>query len=400
MNKLYPATLVNRLAIALAVFTLLAAVPAMAQWSAEPGASVRNAFGPEAGNKANQCRGACGAGCPDSCAATVTYECQDAWRLSRAVNYDCGTHQGCRVHDDCLDACLQNGGGSDCATQCDTDVMQQFGFESATSWLMGGGPYDGRISYAYTRDAPGALEPAYRCPGGASRQCAGTVGCQAKDGTWVDPVFDSYPAAGADAMLITSFRSGPLCNDRVCEQLTDIRVTGADSCSGGGCTRYGFEFDYLNADPSAPLDCTMSTSGGKKDFIGDLLKQGGDAMTSRNAGAAESQTGNGEDGMAELLGMFGKVLASGDSPEDVNISMTPYGEDGKPIESQRIGSTPRDAPPPVPHSVNLPAASGHLFVPMYQMVGSLNAGEVKERRIRCTHKGVPVVETLFRLHSG
>ena len=136
---------------------MLAPIPSTAQWSAEPGATVRNAFGPQAGNSANECRGACGAGCPDSCAKTVSYECQDASRLRRVGAYDCGTHQGCRVHDDCLDACLQSGAqGRSCATQCDAEIMDRFGFESAGSWLMGEGPYDGEISFEYTRDAPDA----------------------------------------------------------------------------------------------------------------------------------------------------------------------------------------------------------------------------------------------------
>jgi hypothetical protein len=98
--------------------------------------------------------------------------------------------------------------------------------------------------------------------------------------------------------------------------------------------------------------------------------------------------------------MFGKVLASADSPEDVQISMAPLGEDGKPIESQRVGSEPRNGPPPIPRSITLPAASGHLFVPMYQLAGRENLPGVKERKVTCTHKGAPVVETLFRLSPG
>ncbi len=159
------------------------------------------------------------------------------------------------------------------------------------------------------------------------------------------------------------------------------------------------EFDYENADPSAPLECSTSTTGGGDDFVGDLLKQGADAMTSRQDSVdANSSGGQGEDGMAELLGMFGKVLASADSPEDVQISMAPLGPDGKPIESQRVGSEPRDGPPPIPHSVDLPAESGHLFIPMYQLAGSANLSSVKERKVSCTHKGVAVVETVFRLN--
>jgi len=391
---------VTLLLSALAIMALLVATSAAAQWSADPGATVRDAFGPQAGIKANQCRGACGGGCPKSCDKAVSYECTDGSRLRQVVTYECGTHQGCRVHDDCLDACLQSGAqGGNCQQQCDADVMQRFGFESATSWLMGGGPYDGQISFEYTRDAPNALEPAYRCPDGASRQCGGSAACTAS-GKRVDPVFDAYPAAGANAMRVSAFRSGLVCGDSVCQQATDIQIYGEDSCAGGDCTRFGMEFDYRNADPSAPLDCTTSTSGGDGDFVGDLLKQGGDAMTSRNSSDPQSQDGQGQDGMAELLGMFGKVLASGDSPEDVNVSMAPLDEDGNPIESQRVGTGYGDAPPPIPPRVDLPASSGHLFVPMYQLVDGVNSGEVKERRVRCTHKGNPVLETTFRLHSS
>jgi len=397
VNKVLP----TALSIGVAMAALLVAVPAAAQWAAGPGATVRDAFGPQAGFKANQCRGACGSGCPDSCTKTVSFECTDAPQLRRVVTYDCGTHEACRVHDDCLDACLMNStGGGDCQMQCDTNVMDRFGFESSASWLMGGGPYDGQISFEYTRDAPNALEPAYRCPDGATRQCSGTAGCTAANGTRVDPVFDAYPAASMNAMRVSDFLSGPACGDSVCAPAVDIRVTGADSCSNGRCTRFGMEFDYQNADPSAPLECSTSTSGGDGDFIGDLLKQGGDAMTSRNMNNPDSQDGQGQDGMAELLGMFGKVLASGDSPEDVNVSMAPLDENGNPIESQRVGTGYGGNVPPIPNRVDLPAASGHLFVPMYQLADSLESGEVKERRVLCTHKGAPVLETTFRLHPG
>ena len=270
---------------------------------------------------------------------------------------------------------------------------EDYGLASSASWVTGGGPYDGKITFEYTRDARGALEPAYRCPTGATRQCSGSVGCTDKSGAPVEPVFDTYPGAKASAMQISGLRTGPVRGNAVYEQSASIRVTGADTCPGGSCTRYGIEFDYRNADPSAPLECAPSTSGGESDFVGDLLKQGADATQSRGGGSAAK----GEDGMAELLGMFGKVLASGDSPEDISVSMAPLGEDGKPIESQRVGSTPKDGPPPIPRSVTLPAASGRLFVPMYQLTDSSNKGTIKERKISCTHKGAPVLETVFRL---
>ena len=59
MRTMYP----RLLSIPLAIFILLTGTPTHAQWSAEPGAIVRNAFGPQAGRNANACRGACGAGC-------------------------------------------------------------------------------------------------------------------------------------------------------------------------------------------------------------------------------------------------------------------------------------------------------------------------------------------------
>ena len=101
--------------------------------------------------------------------------------------------------------------------------------------------------------------------------------------------------------------------------------------------------------------------------------------------------------MGELLGMFAKVIASADSPEDLQISMTTLDENGNPIESQRVGSDPMDGLPPIPHTIDLPAVSGHLFVPMYQLASSSTPGVVKERRVTCTHKGKPVLETIFVL---
>jgi len=376
--------------------------PAAAQWAADPGATARNAFGPGAAGKANQCRGACGSGCPGTCDKAVSYECQGNAQLRRIESYDCGTHQGCRVHDDCLDTCLQKSSQpGECQKQCDTQVMERFGFENSASWLIGRGPYDGMINFEYTIAAPASPEPAYHCPDGATRQCGGSAGCAAADGTRVEPVFENYPAT--NGMRVSAFRTGLVCGEKVCQQTASIEVWGEDTCPGGSCTHYGMEFDFANADPAASLECSTSTSGGDDDFVGGLLKQGGDAMTTRGGTTSNNgdnaTAGGGEDGMAELLGMFGKVLASGDSPDDVDVTFTPYDEQGNPDPSRAVGTRAGNGPPPVPRSVDLPGASGHLFVPMYQLKSNLNRGEVKERKIRCTHKGAPVLETVFRLEA-
>jgi hypothetical protein len=205
-------------------------------------------------------------------------------------------------------------------------------------------------------------------------------------GAAVDPLFDSYPGAGPGAMRISDFRSGHLCGDSVCEQATLIRITGQDTCERGPCTRYGVEFDYENADPSAPLECSGEvTEGG--DFVGNMLKSAADSMP-------QMGDGSGEDGMAELMGMFQKVLKSADTPEDVQITMAPLDEHGNPIESQRVGNT-YEGPASVPRTVEIPAASGHLVVEMYQLTGISSPPEA--RQIRCSHKGVPVLEVAFQL---
>jgi hypothetical protein len=395
MNKRYFAPLGIALAI---IIALLMLNPIAATASAEPGATVRNAFGPDVGLGANQCRGACGGGCPSSCTIEVSYECAGEIQLRRVEAISCGTHEGCREHDDCLDNCLINNPGSqDCQPQCDAAAMQTYGFEKASPWLLGKGPYDGQITFEYTRHAPAELEPAYRCPPGAIRQCGKDAPCaNPRDGSPVDAIFDSYPAANASAMHISGFRAGPLCDaqDRVCEQSLDIRVAGEDTCNSGRCTRFGMEFDYRNADPGAPLECKTSTRGGDGDFIGDLLKLGGDAIAERDAASGGPAK---DDGMGQLLGMFGKIIASADSPEDLQVSMTTLDEHGNPDESKRVGSSTGTTPAPIPSSVDLPAQNGRLIVPMYQLAASAKPGTVKERRVTCTHKGEPVLETVFVL---
>ena len=388
----------------LTTIALLLPAGVSAQWAAQPGQTVRNGFGPPRGEKTTLCRGACGAGCPKTCDAAVVFECVDSATLRRVEIFECGTHQGCRQHDDCLDRCSQqHEQGFDCQSQCHSEAVESFGLESTTSWATGGGPFDGPpITFEYTRDFPADPEPAFRCPEGANLECGDTGGrCVRSSGTEVDPIFDSYPEAGPDAMRISGFRAGPLCKDHVCAQRTDIRVTGQDSCDRGSgsqsCTRYGIEFDYVNADPSTPLECSTSTSGGDSDFVGDLLAKGLRSMPETGNSSGEgTDASQGEDGLGELLGIFQKVVNSADSPEDVQISMAPLGPDGQPIESQRVGSTGQSGPPPVPRSVDLTASSGHLLVPMYQ-VADPHPSQPLVRKIRCTHKGLPVLETTFRL---
>jgi hypothetical protein len=377
--------------IAVAVSGLFLPVAASAQWSAQPGETVRDGFGPARANgSASVCRGACGAGCPSTCRDSVRYECVAGSRMRRVKTHVCGTHQGCREHDDCLDACEQSGSQLDCDAKCHQEAVEKYGLENTTSWVGGRGPYDGSpITFEYTRDEPDALQPAFRCPDGAKLQCAGASAQCVSGGTAVEPVFDSYPAAGAGSMHVSRFRSGRLCAGRVCGQASDIEVSGEETCAGSACTRFGMEFDYRNADPSMPLECSVSTHGGNGDFVNNLIKKGLDAAPE------DGEKSGMNEGMAGLLGVFKKVVEGVEAGQ--GVSMAPLGPDGKPIESQRVGTPPRSGPPPVPARVDLPTASGHLVVPMYQVAEGPTAGRAAVKEIRCSHKGVPVLETTFRL---
>ena len=396
-----------RAGIALLLLGLAAVVaaPVQAQWSAEPGTTVRNAFGPSAGALANTCRGACGGGCPDSCERTVTFECADDAGLRRIVAYRCGTNTACRSHDDCLDACVENAGGAnskDCQASCDADVVARHGPIAAAAWLAGQGPYDGQIQFEYSTDSPESLQADYVCPTGSKRQCNGAVGCLTSNGELFEPLFGGYHGAQSNAMRVSLFRAGLVCDDHVCTYGVDIPVTGRDMCAGERCTRFGVEFDYSNANPAAPLECTTMTLGQESDFINTLLKQGGDAIDSRAATDADESpaVGKKEDGMAELAGLFGKIIASGKSTEDIDVSITPLDKDGNPIVSQRVGTQPSEGPPPVPRAVDLPSDSGHLLIPMYQLAKGLQPGSVTEKRVKCSHLNQPVLEATFRLRGS
>jgi hypothetical protein len=76
----------------------------------------------------------------------------------------------------------------------------------------------------------------------------------------------ALPACSAE---IRNFVSGAVCSDAagvrsVCQQTKEIYVTAESSCNWSGkqlpCTWFGFEFDYKDADPHVPLECTYVRS--------------------------------------------------------------------------------------------------------------------------------------------
>jgi hypothetical protein len=96
--------------------------------------------------------------------------------------------------------------------------------------------------------------------------------------------------------------------------------------------------------------------------------------------------------LGQLLGKIQNSLGRGASLTDVlsGIRVSPAGKAPPPPPDP--GTTPG-----VPGAVPLPAASGHLIVPMFDVREGAAPGSTIVRDIRCAHKGVPVLETTFRV---
>jgi hypothetical protein len=116
------------------------------------------------------CRGACGGDCPSTCTPTgPATSCVDDAGSCQHVEctqsgLSCGSHPGCRTHDDCYDACAASGGGFWCRRQCDVDCLDTYGLPCA-SWARGGGPYDGTLTFSNPPMSSGPL------PGSCSGSC-------------------------------------------------------------------------------------------------------------------------------------------------------------------------------------------------------------------------------------
>lgn len=365
----------------------------VAQWSAGPGETVRNAFGPQKNEEATACRGACGLGCPTSCDEATKFECAGGARLLRVRTFSCGTHQACRDHDDCLDRCSQDRAeGFDCQAECHAEVMEQFPVENSVSWMAGGGPYDGDpILFEYTREQPGWPEAFYRCPEGSALQCAADGGRCVAGQKPVDPVFTNY-RGGMGGVLVSGFRSGDVCTEggepaSVCQTAVDIRVTGEDECLQAEgvrpCTWFGFEFDYRNANPGEPLYCQSTGTAG--DFLGEMVSK-----------AIEAAPAEDDSDLGKLLGSLQKELNSGKSLDQVFSGISITTEDGQVLG----GEAPVEAlaQPGVPGEVAVNSASGHLLVPIFELRDAQPPGTTVEHQVRCVQQGRPVVETTFRLH--
>lgn len=107
------------------------------------------------------CRGACGPDCPSTCTAapTLTACVDDAASCQHETcsytGVTCGTHAGCRTHDDCYDACSASGASFLCWRACDVECLQKYGLVCG-AWARGYGPFDGTQTFYGPPSSSGA----------------------------------------------------------------------------------------------------------------------------------------------------------------------------------------------------------------------------------------------------
>ena len=382
--------------IALVILTAILPTESTAQWSASAGDTVRNEFGPAKNGKASACRGACGMACPSSCEQQTQFECAGAGTLKRVKTYRCGTHQGCREHDDCLDRCSRDReAGFDCQTECNASAVEDWGVEMTSSWALGGGPHDDEpILFEYSMDQLAGPEAVYSCPKGSRQQCtAGPDGCMA-NGDSVEPVFSTFVGGGPGAIWVSGFRSGQVClkdgkPSSICKDVVDIQVTGEDVCAQAdgnqACTWFGFEMNYRDANPSEPLIC--QSSGAEEDFLGSVVSQVIEAAPANSD--PDSELGN-------MLGQLQKELQSGKSLDQVFAGISVTTADGKTLGTPTTTESFQQAG--VPSEVALNGSAGYLFVPMFELYSAAPPGSSVEHQVTCLQQGQPVIETTFRLY--
>jgi hypothetical protein len=109
------------------------------------------------------CRGACGPDCPSTCKVIGTYvERYEIGGTHYTIEFPdallCGTHAGCRLHDNCFDGAVAGGEvdmGGPKHVACNWEALIKYGRSNTTSWARGGGPYD---DWWYFVDSPRVVE--------------------------------------------------------------------------------------------------------------------------------------------------------------------------------------------------------------------------------------------------
>ena len=107
----------------------------------------------------NNCRGACGAGCPDTAKSLEDITIRIPDPLNDMFHYlliypgvkECGTHAACRWHDACFDQCKLWGEDSKIGplhNLCSDKVVDRYGLIDGGTWMLGYGPYDGYFIFS------------------------------------------------------------------------------------------------------------------------------------------------------------------------------------------------------------------------------------------------------------
>lgn len=265
------------LVVLLAVLLVAGGRPASAQ------TATRNEFGPLDA----RCRGACGGDCPDTCERTEFNECSDQGTDILVVErYVCGTHQGCRDHDDCLDACYapyeygdipltdltwadaEFWGAGGCQRECHLEAWnyasEQWGGDGPAAvhgWIGGAGPNDGSMVFEYTRataDGPDRTEPCPECQECFRGACLPVEGCEPCNSCkdvhlyTLDGLHYDYQGVGeftlienADRSFVVQARQGPYGTQASVNVAVAMQVAG---------TRVEVGFDGIRIDGAEPLD--------------------------------------------------------------------------------------------------------------------------------------------------
>lgn len=109
----------------------------------------------------SKCRGACGPDCPPRCTKPTDYtiEVPDSTNSRYFIctypnTIQCGSHKGCREHDDCYDTCGNNTWDL-CHRQCDIECIKKYGLQ-CNDWRQGLGQFD---SFLLFSDPPKSTGP-------------------------------------------------------------------------------------------------------------------------------------------------------------------------------------------------------------------------------------------------
>lgn len=179
-------------AAAVVLVALVTTLPVEAAWYP------RNEFAPVSGAT---CRDACGPDCPSGCDTWRYKECIDDRRYRHVTRYTCGVHQGCRMHDACLDKCAAAGVPqvdeefltADCNRTCHEEAVawatERFGVIdgpiAALSWVAGRGPQSSKGIWEYTKDSPEGPERIGECA--ECTYCWDNGRCRVRPGQQCEP---------------------------------------------------------------------------------------------------------------------------------------------------------------------------------------------------------------------